>query len=60
MLEVFVGLCCESVGVWGRFLLDDESPFPFRLEFTSGLCSAGSDEYEVPSSNSLGLTVLSR
>jgi hypothetical protein len=48
MLKVFAGLCCESVGIWGRFPLDDERPFPFKLEFTSGLCSARSDEDEVP------------
>jgi hypothetical protein len=48
MLEVFAGLCCESIAIWGRFLLDDERPFPFRLEFNSGLCSTGSDEDDVP------------
>jgi hypothetical protein len=48
MLDVFFGLCCESVGVRRRFPLDDERPLPFRLEFTSGLCFVGSDEDEVP------------
>ena len=48
MLEVFAGLCCESIAIWGRFLLDDERPFPFRLEFASGLRSTGSEEDEVP------------
>jgi hypothetical protein len=24
MLEVFVGLCSEFVGIWGRFPLDDD------------------------------------
>lgn len=43
MLKVFAGLCCETVAIWGRFLLDDERPFPFWLEFALGLCSAGSD-----------------
>jgi hypothetical protein len=48
MLEVFAGLFCEPVAIWGHFLLDDEGSFPFWLEFASGLCSAGSDEDEVP------------
>jgi hypothetical protein len=47
-LEVLARLCCESIGVWGCFPLDSERALPFGLEFTSGLCSAGSDEDKVP------------
>jgi hypothetical protein len=60
ILEVFAGLCCEPVTIWGRFLLDDEGPFPFWLEFALGFCFVGSDEDEVPFVNSSGLILLSR
>jgi hypothetical protein len=59
ILEVFIGLCCEPVAIWGRFLLDDEGPFPFWLEFALGFCFVGSDEDEVPFVNSSGLILLS-
>jgi hypothetical protein len=48
VLKVFARVCCESVGVWCRFPLDDEGPFSFRLKISSGFCSTGSDEDEVP------------
>jgi hypothetical protein len=41
------------------FLFDDESSFPHSLEFDSGFSSADPNENEAPSSNSLGVTVLS-
>jgi hypothetical protein len=52
-------LPCKSVCVWGCFFFYDERSFPLWLEFASGLCSAGSNENEVPLFELLGVIALS-
>jgi hypothetical protein len=60
VLQVFAVRRCKPVSAGGSFRLDYKGALPLGLQLAPGLCSSCSDEYEVPSLNSLGMTVWSR
>jgi hypothetical protein len=58
VLKVFVGLWFESVGVWGRFLLDHNGTSHLGSSLPRDSVLVVLMRTRSPSSNSLGMTVL--